>query len=370
MPDRRAIVRHALTLTAIAFFLHLAWESIQCPLFFEHGSYRADWLGMVAAGVGDVALTWAIYGAVAAASKTWPWARGPWTSMQILTVIATALALAVAVELRALHTGRWAYQDGTPLIPYLDVSLIPLLQLTILTPLVITLAEWLAGMVPPLAASEIARRRYDRIAPVYDLAEWMMELRFRVWRRQLWAMVDGERVLELGAGTGKNLRFYPPGTDMTAIDISENMLRRARRRARRLDVNVRLDIADAEALPFDDSSFDTVVATFLFCSVPEPVQGLREALRVLKPGGRLFLLEHVASELPILRAVMRWADPVPFHIWGAHIDRDTVTNVHRAGFQDVTSENKSLDIVKLITAKRARTRDKQGSDLAGVPTGS
>jgi ubiquinone/menaquinone biosynthesis C-methylase UbiE len=205
---------------------------------------------------------------------------------------------------------------------------------------------------PKLAQeTEIARRRYDRIAPIYDAIEWLMELRFRRWRREIWDLVDGVDVLELGVGTGKNLRFHPPSMEITAIDISERMLDRARRRAARLGSSARLQLADAQALPFDDASFDNVVATFLFCSVPDPVQGLREALRVLRPGGRLLLLEHVISEMPVLRTLMRWFDPIPFHIWGAHIDRDTVANVRAAGFAEVDSRDKSLDIVKLITAR-------------------
>lgn len=197
----------------------------------------------------------------------------------------------------------------------------------------------------------LTRGRYDRIAPVYDLLEWMMELRFRGWRRELWGLVQGDDILELGVGTGKNLRFHPPGKEITAIDISEKMLERARRRAARLGSKVRLEVADAQALPFDDASFDEVVATFLFCSVPDAVQGLREARRVLRPGGRLLLLEHVISELPVLRTLMRWLDPIPYHIWGAHIDRDTVANVRKAGFRVVESHDKSLDIVKLVVAE-------------------
>lgn len=200
-------------------------------------------------------------------------------------------------------------------------------------------------------ATALTRRRYDRIAPVYDLLEWMMELRFRGWRRELWGLVEGDQILELGVGTGKNVRYHPADKDITAIDLSERMLARARRRAVKLGSNVRLEVADAQALPFDDASFDAVVATFLFCSVPDPVLGLQEARRVLRPGGRLLLLEHVISELPVLRTLMRWFDPIPFHIWGAHIDRDTVANARRAGLRVEEVRHKSLDVVKLIVAE-------------------
>lgn len=200
--------------------------------------------------------------------------------------------------------------------------------------------------------TRLTRQRYDRIAPVYDLLEWMMELlRFRGLRRELWSAVEGERILELGVGTGKNLPFHPAGRRVTAVDISEGMLRQAQRRADRLGADVQLEVADAQQLPFADGSFDAVVASFLFCSVPDPIQGLREARRVLRLGGRLHLLEHVLSRIPVLRTVMRWLDPVPFHIWGAHIDRDTVHNVRAAGFVDLERSDRVLDIVKLVRAR-------------------
>ena len=349
-PEDASVVRHALVLSGLAFALHLVWESVQCPVFYVHGSYEVGWLGMVIAALGDVAITWTIYIVVAALSRRWRWSNGPWSWAQILTMFASALALGFAIELRAQHTGRWVYKDIMPVVPYLDVGVVPLVQLLILTPLVVVLATRFTGARGTLDEVDVARLRYDRIAPIYDLMEWMMELRFRGWRREFWKLVEGPRILELGVGTGKNLVFHPQGKEIAAIDISEGMLRHARRRAKKLGVNICLEVADAQALPFADDTFDTVVATFLFCSVPDPVKGLREARRVLKPGGRLLLLEHVVSELPVLRTLMRWFDPIPVHIWGAHIDRDTVRNVRLAGFIGIHSSNKSLDIVKLITA--------------------
>jgi SAM-dependent methyltransferase len=129
------------------------------------------------------------------------------------------------------------------------------------------------------------------------------------------------------------------------------MLERARRRAARLGSSARLDVADVQALPFPDASFDTAVATFVFCSVPDPVLGLRELRRVLKPGGRLLLLEHVLSERPWLRGLMRRLDPLPYHLWGAHLNRETVQNVRTAGFADVRATDLSFDIVKRIEAR-------------------
>jgi phosphatidylethanolamine/phosphatidyl-N-methylethanolamine N-methyltransferase len=199
--------------------------------------------------------------------------------------------------------------------------------------------------------TRLTRRRYDRIAPIYDALEWMMEWRARLWRRDLWSRVGTGRVLEMGVGTGKNIRYYPEGRDIVAMDISEKMLNHARRKAERFGSRVTLELGDAQALSYPDASFDVVAATFLFCSVPDPVLGLTEARRVLKPGGQLLLLEHVLSRRAGLRRIMQWIDPVPFHIWGAHIDRDTLDNVRRAGFVDVVDTSLSLDIVKRIEGR-------------------
>jgi len=353
---RRRWLLHAATLSALAFVLHLVWESVQCPIFFVHGSYDASPWGMVTAALGDVLLTWIIYGVVAAISRRWRWAGAPWSWGQIAAFIATAFALAVGVELHAQATERWLYRGAMPVLPILDVGVIPVLQLLILTPIVVLLAERITARRGAREGTDAVRQRYDRVAPIYDLMEWVMELRFRGWRRDLWALVAGDEILELGVGTGKNLRFHPLGKKITAIDISEKMLRRARRRAARLGQTVTLQVADAQALPFADASFDEVVATFLFCSVPDAVAGLREERRVLRPGGRLRLLEHVLSKRPVWRRLMRWFDPIPSRLWGAHIDRETLENLVEAGFEDIESSDLWLDIFKRIAARAPSER--------------
>lgn len=200
--------------------------------------------------------------------------------------------------------------------------------------------------------TDLVRRRYDRVAPLYDAMEWLAEaLRFSTWRREQWERVEGDTIVELGVGTGKNFPYYPSEADVTAIDIAPKMLERARRRAEREGVDVDLMEADAQDLPFADDSFDAAVATFVFCSVPDPVQGLREARRVVRPGGQLVLVEHVLSDIPVVQTLMKWFDWLPSHIWGAHIDRRTVENVRQAGFADVRVKDLSLDIVKRIEAR-------------------
>jgi ubiquinone/menaquinone biosynthesis C-methylase UbiE len=202
-------------------------------------------------------------------------------------------------------------------------------------------------------ATERIRMRYDRIAPLYDRMEAGAERRFRPWRAALWQRVPAGRVLELGVGTGKNFPHYPADTRITAIDFAPRMLAQAQQRARRDNVAVTLLLADAQALPFPDASFDTVAATFVFCSVPDPLLGLREAHRVLVPGGQLLLLEHVLSHKPVLRALMRLMNPLVVRLYGANISRETVASVERAGFRIEYAENLALDIVKLIAATHA-----------------
>jgi len=206
---------------------------------------------------------------------------------------------------------------------------------------------------PPidLERTQQARRRYDRAAPFYDLCQWPLEwLAYRRWRQRLWAQAHGPRVLEVGVGTGKNFPYYPPQAQVTAIDFSPRMLERARRRAAKDQAAVDLLLMDAQALGFPDNAFDTVIASFVFCSVPDPILGLREVGRVCRPGGLVLLLEHVRGE-GWLGRVMDFGNPLVVRASGVNINRRTVENVRRAGLRVVRVENLWGDIVKLIEAQ-------------------
>lgn len=202
--------------------------------------------------------------------------------------------------------------------------------------------------------TERTRRAYDRSALWYDIEEWLPEkLTFRNWRKRLWGLVPGGEVLEVGVGTGRNFPYHAEKMQVTAIDLSPKMLRRAEARAKRDGVPVSLRTMDAQALDFPDSQFDAAVATFVFCSVPDPVLGLSEVRRVLKPGGRVYLLEHVLSHKPVLGWLMRHTNNFWRALSGANIARETVANVEAAGFDIVSVENLRLDVVKLIVAEKA-----------------
>ncbi len=141
---------HVVVLSGLAFLFHFAWESIQCTIFFVHGSFDASWWGMLVAALGDIGLTWVIYIIVAMISRRWRWAHRPWRPLQLFTFILTALALGIAVELRALDEGRWRYTSLAPLVPLLGVSIVPLLQVLLLTPLIVKIAERICPVEDPV----------------------------------------------------------------------------------------------------------------------------------------------------------------------------------------------------------------------------
>lgn len=195
------------------------------------------------------------------------------------------------------------------------------------------------------------RRRYDRLAGFYNLVTWPMEtLRIRGWRRRLGARIRGEYVLELGVGTGANMPFYPPGTSITAVDISRRMLAQAAHRAMRRRCAVDLRLMDAQQLALADATFDTIFAAFVFCSVPDPVRGLREARRVCRPDGRLLLLEHMRPGRPLPGMLFDWLNPLTVRLTGAHINRRTLANIEAAGWHLLSVEDLAWDVVRLIEA--------------------
>lgn len=194
--------------------------------------------------------------------------------------------------------------------------------------------------------SEVIRQRYNRTAKFYDLMDKMIPESIR---RAAIGQATGN-VLEVGVGTGKNLPFYREGCIVTGIDFSPGMLAKARQKVQKVKVPVTLLEMDAQHMSFPDNSFDTVVATCVFCSVPHPIQGLQEVRRVCKPSGAIVLLEHVRSENPLLGWVMDLFNPISLYLIGSNINRRTVENVRAAGISVHQVDNVGGNMVKLIVA--------------------
>lgn len=169
------------------------------------------------------------------------------------------------------------------------------------------------------------------LAPVYDRLAAPLEHRSLArWRRSTWAEVpEGGLGLEVGAGTGANFSYYPAGARLVATDVSPRMLARACRKPERRGTP--LVACDVQALPFPDGVFDWAAETLVFCEVPDPAAGLRELGRVLKPGGRLVMLEHVRPPGWLgLAADVLTAASAP--LWGEHFNRDVAAAARAAGF--------------------------------------
>lgn len=200
-------------------------------------------------------------------------------------------------------------------------------------------------------ATRLTQSRYQRISGMYDRMEAMMERRSHAWRQKLWALAQGPRILEVGVGTGKNIEFWPAEMDVIGIDLTPGMLENARRRAEKLNRKANLRLGDVQALDFSDASFDTIISTFVFCSVPDPVLGLRELGRVVRPGGQILLLEHMRSANPIMGSMMDIFNLVVRYL-GMNINRKTVENVHLSGLQIENIENLAMGgVFKMILAR-------------------
>lgn len=153
------------------------------------------------------------------------------------------------------------------------------------------------------------------------------------WRASLLANISG-KILEVGIGTGANLPFYPNQIlSLTGVDFSKGMLKHAREKVSKGDFPFPIELieADIQALPFLDNTFDSVVSTCVFCSVPDPLVGLQELRRVCKPNGRILMLEHMRSDNKLVGIVMDMLNPLTVRLWGANINRETINTIERSG---------------------------------------
>jgi ubiquinone/menaquinone biosynthesis C-methylase UbiE len=200
--------------------------------------------------------------------------------------------------------------------------------------------------------TERLKRIYEKQAPRYDrsIAFWEKVL-FRDGRQWVCSRAQGE-VLEVAIGTGRNLTFYPAGVRLTGIDLSPAMLERARERAGKLGMEVDLREGDAQDLPFPGGSFDTVVCTLSLCNVPDDRRAVAEMKRVLRPGGRLLLLDHIRAASGLGRAVQKALEFVWVRLEGEHLLRRPLEHAKAEGLRIEERERYKRGIVERVSARK------------------
>ena len=214
----------------------------------------------------------------------------------------------------------------------------------------------MSGRGTPGGDTDAVRRYYDDSAPRYDRQIGFFErILFGGGREWVCAQAGGD-VLEIAAGTGRNLGHYPPGVRLTAIELSPAMVELARRRAAALARDVDLRVGDAQALEFPDESFDTVVSTLSLCTIPDHRAAVAEVRRVLRPGGRFLALEHVRSPLTAVRAGQRALEPLALRFGHDHLLREPVDILREAGFEVERLERSKLGIVERLAARKPSSR--------------
>ena len=197
----------------------------------------------------------------------------------------------------------------------------------------------------PTSVDTLTRDKWDRAAKTFDfMAGVGPDKRWGAHKRALFSAMDG-RVLFLALGTGLDIQFFPPRQDIIAIDISPSMLARANERVDNYDGNIDARAADVHHLDFDDDYFDQIFTSCTFCSVPNPVAGLRQLFRVLKPGGKIRMFEHTGSRFCPFKLLMDIMTPLT-RKFGPDVNRPTVAHVIAAGFE--------IDTVNYIISRRRK----------------
>src|SRR3989304_3944256 len=197
-------------------------------------------------------------------------------------------------------------------------------------------------MLKEIDNTEVIRHRYDRYSKFYDIFEAPMEMLSGKWRKKLIKFSTG-KVLEVGVGTGKNVKYYPNGIDLTAIDFSKGMLSKAIQKYKDKS-NIKFIQMDIQATNFESNTFDTVIASYVFCSVPDPIKELKEIKRICRNDGKIILLEHVRSDNRLIGVLMDLINPMIVRLLGFNINRNTEHNVIISGFHDYQVINLFLNI--------------------------
>ncbi len=194
-------------------------------------------------------------------------------------------------------------------------------------------------------------KKYDRMAEVYDYFEEKLDPFTKY--REIGAGYLSGKVLELGIGSGANLKYYDKELDVTGLDFSENMLARSELKKGRLCLDkVKLVKMDIEDIRFEDESFDMLYSTFVFCTVPNPEKGLAEAYRVLKKGGKAVFLEHMKSENGFINIFLYVMSLFSKLMLGTSMVRETEKNIKKSGFKIVEKRDLYFDVLRFIVAEK------------------
>lgn len=198
------------------------------------------------------------------------------------------------------------------------------------------------------------REAWARGAGDYDARTAWLERRYLGATRPWVAGRAAGAVLEVGIGTGANVPHYPDGVTLTGVDPSDAMLAVARTKADALGRQLTLRPAEAQALPFRSGAFDAVVCTFVLCGVPDVRAALTEMLRVLVPGGRLLLADHVASSAAPVRWAQRALEVVTAPSHGEYWTRRPLLDLHALDVPVVASERRHVGVIELVDARKAQ----------------
>ena len=196
----------------------------------------------------------------------------------------------------------------------------------------------------------LLQAKYNIAAIFYDILDYPWERIYRKWRPILLEDIRG-RVLEAGVGTGRNLKHYHNTVDLVAIDLSDSMLQKAKKRANKAHCRIELIHEDAAAMrSLDSDQFDWLLSTFMCCVMPDDIQefAIEQFARVLKPGGRFRLLEMIYSENKKIRKRQQFFAPFVEKVYGARFDRNTLEYLERSSKLKVTKTSFLKDDVYLM----------------------
>ncbi|MEE8059571.1 MAG: methyltransferase domain-containing protein [Pseudomonadales bacterium] len=204
----------------------------------------------------------------------------------------------------------------------------------------------------PISRNLETRTKWDRAAATFELiAGEGAEKRWQPNKQKLFARMGDGNILFMALGTGLDIACFPPHRTITAIDISPEMLKYAQPRIAQYNGTICAQVMDVHDMPYADNHFDQVFTSCSFCSIPDPIEGLKALRKTLKPGGELLMFEHTGSKFFPFNLMLNIMTPLT-NKFGPAMNRPTIDNVRKAGFEIIEVDNIYLDVVKTIRAQK------------------